>query len=142
MISISSTSPAFGRQAQPPSTSITFLPFQNQSIMPIVYRLGDIVVLPSKGPDETWGLAINEAMACGRPVIASDKCGAAADMIKNNENGFVFNAGDENDLYNCMEKMILADTPSMGAKALETIQHFSYASFAKVIGNAASSVAN
>jgi glycosyltransferase involved in cell wall biosynthesis len=142
MISISSTSPAFGRQAQPPSTSITFLPFQNQSIMPIVYRLGDIVVLPSKGPDETWGLAINEAMACGRPVIASDKCGAAADMVKDNENGFVFKAGNENGLYNCMEKMIHADTSSMGAKALEIVQHFSYASFAKVIGNAASSVAN
>jgi glycosyltransferase involved in cell wall biosynthesis len=74
-------------------------------------------------------------MACGRPVIVSDKCGAAADMAKNNKNGFVFKAGDENDLYTCMEKMILADTSSMGAKALETVQHFSYASFSKVIGN-------
>jgi glycosyltransferase involved in cell wall biosynthesis len=131
--------------SQPLSTSsnpITFLPFQNQSIMPVVYRLGDVYVLPSRGPGETWGLAINEAMACGRPVIASDKCGAAADMVKDNENGFVFKAGNENGLYNCMEKMIHADTSSMGAKALETVQQFSYASFAKVIGNAASSVAN
>ena len=121
------------------STPITFLPFQNQSIMPVVYRLGDVVVLPSKGPGETWGLAINEAMACGRPVIASDKCGAAADMIKDNENGFVFKAGDENELYNCMEKMVIADTSTMGAKALETVQHFSYASFEKAIGNVESS---
>jgi glycosyltransferase involved in cell wall biosynthesis len=81
-------------------------------------------------------------MACGRPVIVSDKCGAAADMVKVNENGFVFKAGNENGLYNCMEKMIYADTSSMGAKALEIVQQFSYASFAKVIGNAASSVAN
>jgi glycosyltransferase involved in cell wall biosynthesis len=124
--------------------SFTFLPFQNQSIMPVVYRLGDILVLPSKGPGETWGLAINEAMACGRPVIASDKCGAAADMVKDNENenGFVFKAGDEYALYNCMEKIILNDTRSMGAKALETVQHFSYASFAKAIGNSESSVTN
>ena len=86
-------------------------------------------MLPSKGPGETWGLAINEAMACGRPVIASDKCGAAADMIKNNENGFVFMAGDENDLYSCMEKMVNADLASMGASAQETVQHFSYESF-------------
>jgi len=114
-------------------TSITFLPFQNQSIMPLVYRLGDVFVLPSKGPGETWGLAINEAMACGRPVIASDKCGAAADMVKDNENGFVFKAGGENDLYNCMEKMVLADTSSMGAKALETVQRFSYASFTSAL---------
>jgi glycosyltransferase involved in cell wall biosynthesis len=116
-----------------PTTPITFLPFQNQSMMPLVYRLGDVFVLPSKGPAETWGLAINEAMACGRPVIASDKCGAAADMIKVNENGFVFKAGDENDLYNCMEKMVNADLKSMGARAQETVQHFSYASFASTL---------
>lgn len=127
------TSPAEGGQAQTPSTSITFLPFQNQSIMPVVYRLGDELVLPSKGPGETWGLAINEAMACGRPVIVSDKCGAAADMVVNQHNGFVFKAGDENDLYSCMEKMILADTSSMGKKASESVQAFSYASFAKAL---------
>jgi glycosyltransferase involved in cell wall biosynthesis len=115
------------------STPITFLPFQNQSIMPVVYRLGDVVVLPSKGPGETWGLAINEAMACGRPVIASDKCGAAADMVINHENGFVFKAGDENELYNCMEKMVKADLASMGARAKETVLHFSYGSFVDAI---------
>jgi glycosyltransferase involved in cell wall biosynthesis len=103
--------------------------------MPVVYRLGDAVVLPSKGPDETWGLAINEAMACGRPVIVSDKCGAAADIVKNAENGFVFKAGDESELLSCMEKMILGDTRSMGAKAFETVQQFSYASFAAAIAN-------
>lgn len=97
--------------------------------MPLVYRLGDVFVLPSKGPGETWGLAINEAMACGIPVIASDKCGAAADMIRDNENGIVFKAGDETDLYNCLEKMVKADLDSMGARAQETVQHFSYASF-------------
>jgi glycosyltransferase involved in cell wall biosynthesis len=90
--------------------------------------------LPSKGPEETWGLAINEAMACGRPVIASDKCGAAADMIKNNENGFVFKAGDENDLYNCMEKMVnRRHLHPWGQEAKETVQHFSYASFASAL---------
>ena len=121
------------------SIPITFLPFQNQSIMPVVYRLGDVFVLPSKGPGETWGLAINEAMACGRPVIVSDKCGAAVDMLKNNENGFIFKAGDENDLYNCMEKMVNADTSSMGAKALQTVQAFNYVSFARAISNFESS---
>jgi glycosyltransferase involved in cell wall biosynthesis len=115
------------------STPITFLPFQNQSIMPVVYRLGDIVVLPSRGPGETWGLAINEAMACGRPVIVSDKCGAAADMVKNYANGFVFKAGNENDLYSCMQHMVSEDLTSMGAKAQETVQQFSYASFASAL---------
>ena len=55
------------------------LPFQNQSRMPIVYRLGDIFVLPSAG--ESWGLAVNEALACGRPVLVSDRVGCAADVV-------------------------------------------------------------
>jgi glycosyltransferase involved in cell wall biosynthesis len=56
------------------------LPFQNQSRMPLVYRLGDLFVLPS-AHGETWGLAVNEALACGRPVLASDRVGCAQDVI-------------------------------------------------------------
>jgi glycosyltransferase involved in cell wall biosynthesis len=55
------------------------LPFQNQSRMPIVYRIGDLVTLPSTR--ETWGFAVNEALACGRPVLVSDGVGCAADVI-------------------------------------------------------------
>jgi glycosyltransferase involved in cell wall biosynthesis len=56
------------------------LPFQNQSRMPVVYRLGDVFVLPSAF-GETWGLAVNEALACGRPVLVSDRVGCAADVV-------------------------------------------------------------
>jgi glycosyltransferase involved in cell wall biosynthesis len=56
------------------------LPFQNQSRMPVVYRLGDIFVLPSVF-GESWGLAVNEALACGRPVIVSDRVGCASDTV-------------------------------------------------------------
>jgi glycosyltransferase involved in cell wall biosynthesis len=69
------------RQKAKDRDDITFLSFQNQSLMPVVYRLGDIFCLPSQGPGETWGLAINEAMASGRPVIASNKCGGAIDLL-------------------------------------------------------------
>src|SRR5580704_2348380 len=56
------------------------LPFQNQSRMPVVYRLGDVFVLPSAF-GESWGLAVNEALACGRPVIVSDRVGCAPDTV-------------------------------------------------------------
>jgi glycosyltransferase involved in cell wall biosynthesis len=65
-----------------------FLGFQNQSVMPIIYRMADVFVLPSVGPGETWGLAMNEALACGVPVIASEKCGWAIDLI-NSSNGMI-----------------------------------------------------
>src|ERR1700722_16901914 len=72
--------------------SVHFMPFQNKSVMPAVYRLGDVFVLPSR--QETWGLALNEAMACGRAVIASTMVGAACDLIHSGKDGWMFEAGD------------------------------------------------
>jgi glycosyltransferase involved in cell wall biosynthesis len=70
------------------------LPFQNQSRMPLVYRLGDVFVLPSLSSDETWGLAVNEAMSCRRPVLVSDLVGCAPDLVTSGVSGEVFQAGD------------------------------------------------
>ncbi len=50
-------------------------------------------------------MVIIEAMACGLPVIASDKCGAAHDFIENGQNGFVFDPLDKNRLVRYMLKM-------------------------------------
>ncbi len=73
-------------------TDVHFLPFQNQQAMPMVYRLGDAYVLPSRS--ETWGLALNEAMASGRPVIASSKVGGARDLVTHQVNGWMFESGN------------------------------------------------
>ena len=64
------------------------LPFQNQSVMPVVYRLGDLFVLPSAS--ETWGLAVNEALASGRKVLLSNKVGCAPDVVRSTVEGQVF----------------------------------------------------
>lgn len=72
--------------------SIHFLPFQNQAEMPSAYRIGDAYVLPSRG--ETWGLAVNEAMASGRPVIVSSRVGAARDLVQPGSTGWIFESGD------------------------------------------------
>nr|WP_121270594.1 glycosyltransferase family 4 protein [Pedobacter schmidteae] len=72
---------------------IHFLDFQNQQYMPVVYQACDLFCLPSSGPGETWGLAINEAMACSKAILASDKVGCATDLIKPGYNGEIFKAG-------------------------------------------------
>jgi glycosyltransferase involved in cell wall biosynthesis len=108
---------------------ITILPFQNQSFMPIVYRLADVFVLPSRGPGETWGLAINEAMACGRAVLVSSKCGAAADLVEDRVHGLVFKSGDEQDLLAKMETMLKSDLKKWGMASHEKISNFTYHSF-------------
>jgi len=72
------------------------LPFQNQTRMPVAYRLGDIVTLPS-AYGETWGLGMNEALACGRRVLVSDKVGGAPDVVTSPAEGAIFASGDWND---------------------------------------------
>jgi glycosyltransferase involved in cell wall biosynthesis len=114
----------------------TLLPFQNQSAMPSIYNKGDIFVLPSQGPGETWGLAINEAMASGCAVIASDKCGGAEDLIEEGQNGYIFKSGDENDLVDKMQNMLNQDSYiSMGEYATEKIQDFTYRHFLDALSN-------
>ena len=83
---------------------VVFLPFQNQSVMPVVYRLGDALVLPS-GYGETWGLAVNEAQACGRPSLVSDCVGCARDIVREGENGSVFRTDDWEACVRVMRKM-------------------------------------
>ena len=81
---------------------VHFLGFQNQTAMPAMYRTADVVILPSIGPGETWGMVINEAMACSRPVIASNRTGATTDLIHAGMNGWVFDVNDPEGLVNCL----------------------------------------
>ncbi|HEY6347645.1 MAG TPA: glycosyltransferase family 4 protein [Bryobacteraceae bacterium] len=81
------------------------LPFQNQSRIPIVYRLGDLFVLPSSH-DETWGLGVNEALACGRPVLVSDRVGCASDVVTPSC-GRVFHFRDNGGLVRALEDMTM-----------------------------------
>jgi glycosyltransferase involved in cell wall biosynthesis len=78
--------------------NIIFLDFQNQSNMPSFYCLANIFVLPSNGPGETWGLSMNESLACGVPVAASIHCGGSVDLIDEN-NGFIFDPKDGVDSF-------------------------------------------
>jgi glycosyltransferase involved in cell wall biosynthesis len=68
------------------------LGFQDQNRLIDLYALADAFVLPSR--DEPWGVVVNEALACGTPVIASDAVGAAEDLITDGVNGLIVPAGD------------------------------------------------
>lgn len=88
------------------NSRIHFMDFQNQSQMPVVFQACDLFCLPSKGPGETWGLAINEAMAAGNAILASDKVGAAKDLVEPGKNGEIFNACTAVDLSDKLNKLI------------------------------------
>ncbi len=71
---------------------MVFLGFCNQSRLPAIYRAVDLLVLPSAS--ETWGLVVNEALACGTPCVVSEACGCAPDMINPGVSGEVFETGN------------------------------------------------
>ena len=70
----------------------TFTGFLNQSEITDAYAAADCLVLPSDH-GETWGLVVNEAMACGRAAIVSDQVGCRQDLIVEGRTGLSFPFG-------------------------------------------------
>ena len=121
------------------SENVHFLPFQNQSLMPVVYRLGNVFVLPSRGPGETWGLALNEAMATGRAIIASSKVGGARDLIQPGINGWIFKSGDRRALEGALGQAAdcgLGGLAAMGNAARALSERWSTEKSARAIHDA------
>ncbi len=112
-----------------------FLPFQNQSKMPLVYRLGDILILPSQGPGETWGLAVNEAMACGLAAIVSNKTGCYSDLIIEAKTGYVFIANEINQLSEILSKLEKKHLSQMGKNAQQLIKNWNFDKICVAIEN-------
>jgi glycosyltransferase involved in cell wall biosynthesis len=110
------------------SSSITLLSFQDQVQMKLLYRVADVFVLPSKS--ETWGLSVNEALACGTPVLVSDKCGSSIDLIKEDLNGLVFKSEDSQNLLQQMQKMCNDDfRKQLAANTRVSLKKYTYQSY-------------
>jgi glycosyltransferase involved in cell wall biosynthesis len=110
------------------SSSITLLSFQDQVQMKLLYRVADVFVLPSKS--ETWGLSVNEALACGTPVLVSDKCGSSIDLIKEDLNGLVFKSEDSQNLLQQMQKMCNNDfRKQLAANTRISLKKYTYQSY-------------
>jgi glycosyltransferase involved in cell wall biosynthesis len=105
---------------------VRFTGFLNQSEIIKAYVASDALVLPSDG-GETWGLVVNEAMACARPCIVSDRVGCGPDLVIPRETGAISPLGDVEALANSM--LELAGNPermiSMGIDARSRLINYS-----------------
>ena len=82
---------------------VRFLGHVDYNQLPTVYSRARCLVLPSTV--EQWGLVVNEALAAGRPVLLSNRCGAAADLLLAGKNGYSFDPYDEIEIAECILKI-------------------------------------
>jgi glycosyltransferase involved in cell wall biosynthesis len=99
---------------------VSFLGFVNQSQLPGVYKAADVMVLPSEY--EPFAVVVNEAMCCGCPVIASDRVGAARDLIAPVEPRFIFPCGDMEALAAVLSAA-LSDPSELSAIGRRCVEH-------------------
>jgi glycosyltransferase involved in cell wall biosynthesis len=86
-----------------------------------LYCVADIFVLPSLL--DVWGMVINEAMACGLPIIATKTAAASLDLVKLGVNGFIVDPANAEQLYDAIKKISEDDIlrKNMASASLEMI---------------------
>jgi glycosyltransferase involved in cell wall biosynthesis len=116
---------------------VTFTGFLNQSEIAEAYGLADCLVLASDA-GETWGLVVNEAMACGLPAIVSELVGCASDLVIPGQTGAVFSFGEWNELSSLMVKLaeLPEDLQIMGVRAKARVSDYSPETAAQGVLNA------
>ena len=95
--------------------------FKQYDELPAYFALAGVFIHPST--TEQWGLVVNEAMACGLPVVVSNRCGCAQDLVRDGVNGFTFDPNDVERLASLMRKMAAPDFPlaAFGAESRRLI---------------------
>jgi glycosyltransferase involved in cell wall biosynthesis len=96
------------------------------------YSCASCFVLPSVS--ETWGLVVNEAMSCGLPVLVSNRCGCAADLVANHSNGWTFDPLDCSVITDLMMKVSTLSPSArmeMGLHSEEIIARWGLNTFAQ-----------
>lgn len=104
------------------------------------YALADAFVFPTHS--DPWGLVVNEAMASGLPVIASNVAGCVSDLVEDGWNGFIVPVSDVRRICSSMELLAKGNDlrGQMGERSLQRIQEYSPEACAAGIAKAAFSV--
>jgi 1,2-diacylglycerol 3-alpha-glucosyltransferase len=105
---------ASGNDPATPTSPRVFLPgFRQIDELPRFYAHACCFVHPAIS--EPWGLVINEAMACGLPVVCSSNCGAAEELVCDGVNGFIFDSLDATSIADAVQKILDLDSLSIAS---------------------------
>ena len=77
---------------------------------------------------EPWAVVVNEAAACGLPLVLSDRVGAAPDLLEDGENGFLVPAGDVVAAAAALRRLAgdADERRRLGARSRELVQDWGY----------------
>ena len=110
--------------------AVEFLQSIDQDELLQCYSDSDVVVLPSR--NEGWGLSLMEAMACGKPTVAT-KVGGIPELVRDGVDGILVDPGDTAGLAEAIASLLRDDDmrSRMGAAGRERVAGFSWAETAR-----------
>jgi glycosyltransferase involved in cell wall biosynthesis len=100
------------RAAKVSSGTVRVLEFLQREDLAQIYALAEVLIFPTHS--DPWGLVVNEAMACGLPLITTDVAGCAPDLVHDGGNGLIVPSHNPSRLADAMEK--LAAGPALRAR--------------------------
>ena len=116
--------------------TILFPGFAQREPLASYYALAEMFVFPTHS--DPWGLVVNEAMACGLPIISTNAAGCSADLVQDQGNGCVVQAGEIQPLASAMQELA-GNTElriQMGQRSRERILRYSPEACAEGIARA------
>ena len=112
--------------------NIHFVDFKRKDDLKLYYKSADVFAMPTR--EDIWGLVINEALANGLPVVATEKCIAAVELIKEEKNGFLVAVDSPREMGEKIRKL-LSDTyecKKMGKEGLDRIKQYTIEEMVRV----------
>ena len=108
--------------------------FKQYDELPVFYGLAKVFIHAST--TEQWGLVVNEAMASGLPVLVSNRCGCARDLVQDGANGFTFDPSDVEEMAGLMMRIgaiPAADLAVMGQASQKIVASWSPERFGQAL---------
>jgi len=129
------------RSKQIDTGAVCFPGFAQREDLAVIYALAEVLVLPTHS--DPWGLVVNEAMACGLPIIVSSVAGCSADLVEDRWNGYTVPARDSVKLMEAIDSLLRQPKvkEQMGAHSSERIREYSPEACASGLATAAISAA-
>ena len=100
---------------------VHFEGFKTKTELAKYYEAADIFVMPTR--EDIWGLVINEAMSYGLPIVSTDRCGAALELVIDGVNGKIVPVEDSKALAEAIECIINGKIELMSIKSRERIKN-------------------